>query len=346
VTQLAQLQRAADLLGVGYANDSFESDLASAQQDYQNMLYSSAASTSQEVASSAGAAQADISSAIDVKARQVSQAAQDAVAPYRDAAGSLGLSPELAAFDNQSAQLLSSLSLKDYPAAASEAAALGTAGSDFAAQAQKQQALQNAEATGQAAGQLEGMKSVLASRLAAVENESNQYNQTADFSDAEKLLSQAETQIAGGEYSDANQTLSQANFEISSFESSLSSSAKDIDAALANISSTELAMNLSAEKPMLLPADLSAERSLMAQARSTAYSNPELGISIAQQALASANSKLKDAQTLSLAAAALLVMLGAIGILAAAFYIHLRHRRRQQEAAAEKARKREERRRN
>jgi uncharacterized iron-regulated membrane protein len=95
---------------------------------------------------------------------------------------------------------------------------------------------------------------------------------------------------------------------------------------------------------MLFPADLGAERSLMAQARSTAYSNPQLGISMAQQALASATAKIGNAQMLSLAAAALLVMFGMIGMLAAAFYIHLRHRRRQQKAAAERARKREERR--
>ena len=344
VAQLQELQQAADLLGVSYSNVSFASDLASAQQDYTDMLYSSAASSAQRVSSSAGSAQADIASAIDVKARQVSKDAQDAVAPYRDAAGSLGLSSALSAFDNQSAQLLSSLSLKDYLTAAREAVALGKAGSGFAAQAQQQQAMQNAQATGQVAGQLEGMKIVLAGRLAAVENQSVQYNQTADFSDAEKLLAQAETQIAGGDFGGANSTLSQASFEISSFESSLSSSAKDISDALANISSTELSMNLSEAKPMLLPADLGAERSLMEQARSTAYSNPQLGISMAQQALASATSKIGEAQTLSLAAAALLVMLGVIGALAAVFYIHLRHRRRQLEAAAERARKREERR--
>ena len=344
VAQLKTLRQAADLLGVGYANVSFDADIASAQQDYTDMLYSSAASAAQRVAGAAGAAQADVASAIEVKARQLAKGAQDAVAPYRNAAAGLGLSGALAAFDNQSAQLQASLSMKDYYGVAREALALGQAGSGFASQAQQQQAMQKAQASGQIAGQLEGLKSVLASRLAAVENESASYNQTADFSGAEKLLSQAETQIAGGQFSDANVSLSQAGFEISSFESSLSSSTKDIGEALANISSTELAMNLSAAKPMLFPAGLGTERNLMAQARATAYSNPQLGISMAQQALASANSKLKDAQTLSLAAAALLVVLGLIGAIAAVFFIHIRHRRRQRQIAEERARKREEKR--
>ncbi len=343
--QLLALQKAAGRLGVAYANVSFATDLAEAQRYYSESLFSSASALAGKVSASASAEQIQLLSDLDLRERQLEKAALDKVAPYRQKAAGAGMAQALSDFDGADSKLLSAIGAKDYAAGAQLALSLGQQADDFASAYEAAQSSGKEAAKSQIKAELGQMLSWLQERLSAAKGSAALYMPQADFSNADRLLSDAQSGIAGGNFDAANRSLSLAAVEVSSFEASLASSSSEIGAALANISVIEFEFNASASKPMLLAANLDAERAQIAEAKKTAYSNPQLGIAMASQARDSAKAKAKEAQTFSVAASALLVMLGIIGAMGAAFYLHLRARRRKSEKAAADAAAREERRR-
>ena len=170
---------------------------------------------------------------------------------------------------------------------------------------------------------------ILASKLRAISEKSAAYRQQENYSVYATLLERAGGSIDDGDFETANKSLGMLSGEIASSETAIAQKISDIDAALSNISVIELQFNASASKPMLLPANIAPERAQLDSAKTTAYSNPQLGIAMAAQASNSAAEKVKDSQTVSVAIAALAVMLGMAGLIAVVFYLHLRSRKRQ-----------------
>jgi hypothetical protein len=329
---LQNMQQAAGKLGLTYENVSFDADLASAQSYYDKLLFSTAASISQKVIESSGAAQAALGATIDIKARQISKEATDKVAPYRQKAAGTEFAAQLAAMDSSASQLQAKLSAKDYVAAVPLALGLRDSASSFVASYEAKNAENAVKAKSQQLQALNSMKSSVEARVASAKAKAKLYQQSADFSNVEKLLEQSSSEISAESLEAANHSLYLADFETSSFETALASSAKEIDSALANLTVMEFEMNASISKPMLLPPNVDTERGMVAQAKLTVYSNPQLGLAMAAQAREAARAKAKEAQTVSVAAAALLMMLGLIGAISAAFYLHLRSRQRKQDA--------------
>ncbi len=330
---LRETQQAAGKLGLAYENLSFDAQLASAQDYYDRLLFSSASALSQGIADSANAAQAALGMQIDVRARQMAKQAADKVAPYRQTQMDASLASELAAIDSASSQLQTRLLAKDYAQAAELASGLLDSADAFVAGFEGKSAERQAEEKSQRLQSLIRMRDSLGARVAAAKAKSDLYRQVADFANLERLLGQASGEISSGSLDAANNSLYLATIETVAFETTLAASAKEIDAALANLTVVEFEMNASVSRPMLLPANMDAERQMLAQARLAAYSNPQLGLAMAAQAREAAKVKVKDAQTLSVAAAALLMMMGLIGAISAAFYLHLRSRQRKLDAS-------------
>jgi hypothetical protein len=168
----------------------------------------------------------------------------------------------------------------------------------------------------------------LTAKIGRLKEKSSAYRQELNLSNTEGMVAAAKDYLAKEDYGAANRSLEIAITEVASYETALASAQVEIDAALANITLMEFGFNASAAKPALLPADIGAERKAFADAKDTAYSNSQLAIAMAKQALDSGEAKLKGAQTLSVAAAALLVLFGAAALIAVMFFLHLRHRKR------------------
>lgn len=335
IQSLQALSKVALSLGLPGANASFEQDLASAKQYYDDSLFSTAVSLSQRVIESASAQQADLGVKMDLKIRQMMKDAQDRLAPYRPKATDPEFSALINGFDNKVTQLQSQLSSKDYVSAAPLALSLAESADSFIKSFDEKKAQETVKTASQESARLRSIKSSLDTRIAAVKSKSQSYLQSADFSNADRLLAESASEIDAGSFDAANHSLSLAEFEVSSFESSLLSSAKDIDAALANISVIEFQINATVGKPMLLPPNIDAQRGMLSQARQTVYSNPSLGLAMASQALETAREKSKESQAYSVAASVMLMMLGLIGAIAIAFFLHLRNRGRKHEQKPE-----------
>ena len=336
-SNLKRLQSAAMTLGISPKNVSFDAQIADAQHYYDQFIFSSAVSLSQTVIDTAVIEHAALGSEMDVKMRQILKAAQDKVDPYRPKATDAALKGMLSSFDGTVAQLSGKLSAKDYAGAAPLALLLQGAADDFVKAYNEKILEDKVKSTGQETQRLESMRNSLGQRLAAVKAKAAACMQTADFANADRLFAAATSEIDDDNFDAANRTLSFLEVEITTFEASLYSICREIDAALANITVIEFDFNATVSKPMLLPPNVDAERTLLAQARVSAYSNPQLGIAMAAQARETAKTKAKEAQTYSIGAAALLMMLGIIGVIAVAFFIHLRGRNRRHDAAKEAA---------
>jgi hypothetical protein len=335
IADLASAQAAAQKLGVAFNQTTFSETLASAQADYRNFMFFSASSSAQKVIDGCASEKAALSQRIEFAAKKKLQDAQAAVAPYRQAA--LGsVAAELAQIDNTIVDVNAKLSLQSYSAAADAANSLPALTSKFVADAKgvvnKDEEQKKGSATAQAQMQIDS----LSSRLGMLKDKAASYRQQYNLSKSESMIASAQGYVQDGDFESANQSLALAAAEISAYENSVAEIARDADSALTNITVVEYEMNASAAKPTLIPADLSPERLQLAQAKETLYINPQLAVAMAKSAADSASNKVKNAQALSLALAALLIMTGMAALLAVVFFLHLRGKKRHEHEGAEK----------
>ena len=325
--KLASVQSVAQKLGLPFDTLSFASDLSSAESYYNNLAYSSAASIAQRVIEQSASAQDALSQGIEVKIRQSMKVSQDRVDAYRKKASGSSLS-NLSQFDNAVADVKVKLSAKSYSAAVDASLALPALADAFISEAEGKGAIDEKVRQQWLSSQLQLQIESLSSRIEKLNADSARYRQGFNLSNSEALLSLARDAVAGGDFESANHSIALLAIDVSSYESVIAGSAGGIDAALANITAMELGMNASASKPTLVPMDLSQERLAISKAFDTAYSNPQLAIAMAQQAADAASAKARDAQAISVALAALLIVMGLAGLIALAFFLHIRMRKR------------------
>lgn len=340
VSALRSLQATSVKLGLKPGTDDYSSLLESARQDHDNYLFSSASATALSVSSRAASDMAALAQQVSVKVKQVTKEASDTTAPYRGKAKG-EIAQQLSSIDNTIADALAKLSAGKYGEAADAVMPLPAKAKEFAAAAEKQGAEAQKEQQAKEAATYVASLNLLEVRIGHVEAKAADYHQDVNLSNARRLLEIASGALAGGDVALANRTMGLVETEVALYEASVSQAANDADAALANVTAYELALNASAARPMLVPADLAPERAAISQARQTAYLNPQLAQTMAVQAAQNAETKVKDAQTLSTAVAALLVMSGLVLALGIGFFIHLRGRKRKEKAEAERKKARQ-----
>jgi len=326
---LYRLQDSSRKLNLTLENVSFDSDLRQAMADYSNFQFTTASSTAQRVGMAVDSAKQAIYQSMDVRIKQLLKEAADKVAPCRAAAGSDSvLAASLADFDSKVADTNAKSAARNYGPAADLALSLPGIADGISSRAASLESQQAAIEKNRTLNFLRIRLNDLSSRLQTLQAKSDAYRQAISLSNARRLVSSSNDSIASGEFETANATLDLAATDIGSYEKSIAQKSLDIDAALSNLSIIEFGLNSSASKTLLIPANLEAERASLAAARETVYSNPQLALVMAMQASDSADAKVKESQTVSVAAAALLVMVGMIGLLSVAFFIHLRSRRK------------------
>lgn len=327
LASLLSVQTVAQKIGVQFNLTNGAGDLAAAQVDYREFAFSSAASLAQKVIDTSDSQKAELSQKIELKLKQMEKAEQDKVAPYRQAKQP-NLVADLARIDNVIADIEAKIASKSYGLAADAALGLPSIADKFVADAKKAAMSEEEKAR---AGAASGMKveiEALSAKISRLKETAARYRQETNFTNTEAMALEAKGYLEKEDYGAANRSLELALTEISSYETALAAAASEIDAALSNITMMEFAFNASAAKPSLLPADISKEREAFVQAYNTAYSNSQLAVAMARQAAESGEVKLKDAQTLSVAAAALLLLFGTAGLIGVMFFLHLRHRKR------------------
>lgn len=331
LANLTSLQSAAQSLGISYQTSTLQSDLLSAQEYYNDSVYSAAATLAQTIINSAASQSAMLSQQVDTSVKQLVQSSQAKVLPYRSTGLDAALTSQLAGFDADVANVQSKLSAKSYPAAAAGALLLPAKANSFVsavvgnatqAQAEEEQASENA---------LLSQISGLVSRASRLKADAAAYRQGMDLSNAESLIAAAQNYTGAGEFDSANHSLSLAAYDISAHEVSLLAITVQIDAALANISVAEFEFNTTVSKPSLIAPDVSSERKLLADAKDAAYQNPQLAMAMAEQASGAAAAKAAESQKISLAAASLISMMVVVGFLAVILYVHLRGRKKAKE---------------
>ena len=334
VQQLAQVKSAALKLNITPDADTFDAGLLQAQSDYSHLLYSSASLDAQKIISSVPPVQANLSQRVAIAAKQLAASASGKVAPYRSQASG-NASALIAAFDAKITDMGSKLSGGLYTQAvdislslSSDADAIidATVGASAKAEQARKGAL---------SAQVGLQVGSAASLLSQLERTAAAYRQGVNTSSYHSRLDSANASLSQEDYAGANATANSLIADISAQEAYLQQVANVTDAAIANISASELQFNATAAKPLLVPANLAPERAQFASAYDQAYVNPSLAIVMAQQASLSAEAKVSDAQSLSVAVAAVLVMFGLIIFIGVVFALHLRSRRKRGLEAAD-----------
>lgn len=337
--KLLELQLTAQKLNMTYEQPSAQQDIWMALTDYDNFLFSSASSLAQRALDSSNAARDSISQAIELKVLQVMKVQSDRVLPYRSSAPS-AVSGKIAQFDNKAEDIKNKLLAKSYSPAADQALSLQALADDIEGTASGKKQEEESKQKNSTFSSFSQEYSLLLSRLNEAKTKGSAYRQEINLSNSEGFLNQSLAQAAAGDFAGANYSLSLARLEISSTEASLSSSSAETDAALANISYYEDGVKAVSSRLYLLPPDLAPEFLLLQQAKESAYSTPALATESARQALSSAETKSKEAQAVSIAGAAFLIFIFLIGVIAVAFFLHLRRRKkRMQQETIEQAEK-------
>ncbi|MEM4634250.1 MAG: hypothetical protein QW275_03790, partial [Candidatus Anstonellaceae archaeon] len=269
----------------------------------------------------------EIGQAIEIKAKQIVKQSQEAVAPYRNFSKSDSvLLSMLSEFDQRISDLDAKLRLKNYEQAAQLALSLPKLADGIKKHAESLKASKNTSQESQAA--LSAKLEELGSRIVALQSKAQEYRQAINLSNAVSLVQKANASILSGDIEYANSSLSFAEIDIRVHESILEKRILEIDAARSNLTILEAQLNLSLSKPSLIKPDIKQEQSIFAQAKEEVFDNPAAALEAAKKAVESANAKVKDAQTVSVAAAALLVMFSFIGALFIAFFLHIRGKKR------------------
>ena len=339
IQKLLVLQEVAGLLNITFESTTAQQDMSLALSDYQNYLFSSASALAEKALRESDAVQGVLQQDIEIKVLQMLKEQLERVEPYRGQQVA-GLPEKLAQFDNRIEDIKNKLAAKSYRPAAEAALSLSGLADSIDELVTGKKAEAETQQKNTAFSTFSADYAELLSELGAVKAKAGQYQQQIDMSTSELYLNQSLAQAADGDYTDANYSLAMARLEITSTGSSLDVLGAGIDTALANISSFEVRLQELSSKPSLVPADLAPELLLMSQSRQAAYTNPELAMESARQAVSSAEVKVRDAQAVSMAAAAVLVILFLIAIVALSFFLHLRRRKaRMQQEAVEQAEK-------
>ena len=339
IQKLLVLQEVAGLLNITFESTTAQQDMSLALSDYQNYLFSSASALAEKALRESDAVQGVLQQDIEIKVLQMLKEQLERVEPYRGQQVA-GLPEKLAQFDNRIEDIKNKLAAKSYRPAAEAALSLSGLADSIDELVTGKKAEAETQQKNTAFSTFSADYAELLSELGAVKAKAGQYQQQIDMSTSELYLNQSLAQAADGDYASANYSLAMARLEITSTGSSLDVLGAGIDTALANISSFEVRLQELSSKPSLVPADLAPELLLMSQSRQSAYTNPELAMESARQAVSSAEVKVRDAQAVSMAAAAVLVILFLIAIVALSFFLHLRRRKaRMQQEAVEQAEK-------
>lgn len=339
IQSLLVLQETAGRLNITYESTTAQQDMFLALTDYQNYLFSSATALAEKALRESDAAQDVLRQDIEIKVLQIVKEQGERVEPYRNQQVA-GLPEKLTQFDNRVEDIKNKLSAKSYSPAVDAALTLSGFADGIDELVTGKKAETETQQKNAAFSSFSADYAQLLSELGAVKANAEKYQQQVDLSTSELYLNQSLAQAADGDYTGANYSLAMARLEITSTGSSLDVLGTGIDAALANISSFDARLQELASKPSLVPADLAPELLLMSQARQSAYTNPELAMESARQAVSSAEVKVRDAQAVSMAAAAIIVIVLLIGVVALSFFLHLRRRRsRMQQEAVEEAEK-------
>lgn len=327
VKSLAQVKAAALRLNITPDTDTFDSDLLQAQSDYGHFVYSSASAIAQKVIDNVPAVQANLSQKVEIAAKQLAKTAIERVAPYRTQAKG-NAAALIDAFDLKLSDMNSKLSGKFYSSAVDISLSL-SADADAIIDATVGNAAKAEQARkDKLAAEVNEQISIANSKINSLGEKAATYRQNVNTSTYAALLDNARKALSQEDYASANKTALSVISDVSAQYDYISQVSVGIDAALVNISISELDFNATAAKPMLVAADLAGEKKQIADARDLAYSSPALSVAMAQQAAQAATVKVKDAQSLSVAVAAVLVMSGLIILIGIVFFLHLRNRKK------------------
>ena len=325
---LRSMQSVAAKLNVSFTLVSTsDAALTSAQQYYDSYAFSSASAIAQNVGSDCMSTQSALAQSVELKIKQIIQASQALVAPYR--AVSTTNASQVVQFDNKASAASSALTSKNYAASSDLALGLPSIANTIVTGSESKAAAEEEKKQNQSTAFLTSEITVLTSKLANLQEKSNAYRQDINLSSSHDLIVLAQKSAEKGDFASANHSLELVRLEITSYETTLWASIKEIDAALASLSVAEIELNASASRSMLFAPDLSNERALMAQAMETVYSSPASALQMASRAKATAETKSRDSQALSLAIISVVVVLFFIALIAAGFFIHIMGKKKQ-----------------
>ncbi len=325
---LGALQSVAAKLNVSFTPDaSSGADISSAQQYYDDYIFSTASSLAQNAKSSCESAQSALTQKVELKIKQLIQASQATVAPYRNASATNATL--LVQFDNKATASSSALASKNYAASSDIALSLPPLANSIATGSESAAAANEEKKQNESTAILTSEITDLASQLASLQAQSDAYRQGINLSGSLDLVALARSSAEGGDFAAANHSLGLARLDITGYAARLAASAKEIDSAKSTLAVAEIDLNASATRSLLFTPDLAKERALMAQAEETVYSSPPSALQMAAQAKASAESKSRDSQALSLAVISVAVVLFFIAMIAAGFLFHLMRKKKQ-----------------
>ena len=327
LSSLSSLQEVAGRLNISYDPGTVAEDVDSAQSYYDRFMFTTASNLAQKAIDGAASRQASLSQKIEVKTRKIAKDAQDSVAQYRTGAKG-AVASKISQLDNMAADVNAKTSAKMYSAAADTALAMPGVTSEIAEAAKNSSEKEAEREQNMTVSLFYIQANTLGLRLAQLEAKAATYRQPMDTANVKSLINTSMEYAQEGDFDAANRSLSLAALEIGAFEHMIGANSEEVGAALINISACETAFNATVAKPTLVPTDIGNERAQLIQAKETAYANPSLALIMAHQASESAAKKVAEAQTLSVAVAALLIMFGLILVISTVFYLHLRRRKR------------------
>ncbi len=295
--------------------------IASAQQYYDDYAFSTASSLAQNAKSDCEAARSSLTQSVELRIKQIIQASQAAVAPYRQVSSTNA--SQVAQFDNKASASSSALASKNYAASSDLALALQPLANSIAAGSESKAAADEEKKQNQSTAFLASEITALTSQISRLQAKSDAYRQGINLSGSIDLVALAQKSAGSGDFAAANHSLDLARLEVASYEATLGASTQEIDAALTSLMISEIEFNASASRSMLFAPDLGKERALMAQAMETVYSSPSSAVQMASQAKAAAEAKSRDSQALSLAVISVAVVLFFIALISAGFLYHI-----------------------
>ena len=325
---LRSMQSVAKKLIVSFTPASAsESAIASAQQYYNSYAFSSASSIAQNAKSECASAQSSLTQSVELKIKQIIQAAQALVAPYRNA--STANASQVAQFDNKAVSASSALTSKNYAASADLALSLPLFADAISTGSNSKAAAEEEKKQNTSISFITSEITAITSQISRLQEKSDAYRQNINFSGSRSLLVLAQKSAADKDFASANHSLELVRLELTAYETALDASIKEIDTARSAISLAEIEFNASASRLVLFMPDLNKERALLAQAKETVYSSPPSAMQMASQAKVSAEAKSRDSQALSFAVISIVVVLVFIALIAVVFFIYILGKKKQ-----------------
>lgn len=326
LSNLMALQQVAEKIGVSYSSDMVVRDIESAQEYYDQYLFSTASNLAQKALDESFALQKDLSQKLDIGIKKIAKDSQNSVSPYR--AGAKGaIEAKIVQLDNMATDVDAKVSAKMYSAAADASLSMQELAKEIVSVSMNASAMEEQIQKNITASLFSLQANSLEAKLARIEAKASAYRQQIDTSNARSLIDASIEHAREGDYDAANRSLTLVALELNLFDDSINKNTAEIDIALANITKIEAEFGSIAAKPTLVPAGIEGDRKKMEQAKEMAYLNPALAVITAQQASDSALAKMAEAQALSTSLAAFLMIVGLTTLLAIVFYIHIKKRK-------------------